>query len=73
MSMREIVENSSRLEKNAAALPLTQIGMNSKRRMGSTSYPGAVLPQQEQCGLDPRRGRTSTSMVLVATISRTAA
>jgi len=47
--------------------------MNSKRRVGSKSYPGAALPQHEQYGLEPRRGRTMTSMVLVASISRTAA
>jgi len=39
----------------------------------SKSYPGATLPQPEQCGLEHRRGRTSTSMVLVASTSRTAA
>ena len=30
--------------------------MNSKRRVGSKSYPGAALPQHEQCALEPPAG-----------------
>ena len=47
-----------------------QIGMNSKRRVRQLSRSRRGLWQPEQCGFEPRRGRTSISMVLVASISR---